>query len=165
MKTILALSLLSLLGCSGSSLPEGLPLRYEYRLSWTMRYPVDWYLVETTDQGVTRILACHDNGEVTIVRAPEDIFARIDKLVRDAHLERLKENYKPHARILDGKSWSISIRYPDKQSIYSSGYHAWPKEQLREGIKAINALLQQLVDNAPGDDILGTGNYEDLRGY
>lgn len=160
MRTLIALSLLSLFSCSCVSQPEGYPCFYEYRETAMSRFPTVWYRVEATP-GAIRILVSHEDGKVLIVRAPADIFQQIDKEVKKAHLERLKSRYKPLLRVLDGTTWSIDIHYHDRH-VSSHGHQAWPDKKRREGIDAINALLQDLANNARGDDILGEGEYDDF---
>ena len=166
MKTLFALSLLSLVGlnCSGDKkLPEGIPSRYEYRYSGPVMYPMDWYLVEAGEDGTVRILSSHDGPEILVVRAPEDIFEQIDALVRKYKLQTLKRDYEPSFQVMDGFQWSLSIRYPEYKGVYSSGYHAWPKASLREGIDAINALLKGISEAAQDEDILGHESHDTRR--
>lgn len=166
MRTLFALSLLSLFSCGcacSTKLPDGLPVSYEYNSSGMRAYPIDWYRVETAEDGTVRILSAHDNGEILIVRGPEDIFRRIDELVRKYRLNKLKSRYKPLANIKDGKSWSVSINYPDDNGIYSRGYHSWPREELWKGVEAINQLLKDLSEAAAEEDILGHEDYHEYQ--
>ena len=157
MRTLFALSLLSLFACScaGGGMPEGLPSLYEFRYSGTMQYPIEWYRVETAEDGTLRILSSHGEADILVVRAPEDLLQRIDRLARQYKLYRLKENYQPSFDVWDGNSWSLRIRYSDSFSISSHGYHVWPPKKLRAGMDAINQLLREVVDNAREEDILG----------
>ena len=165
MKPLFALSLLSLFSCSCTGcnrLPDVPPVSYEYTLSAMRYHHLHWYRVETMEDGAVRLLVQHGNSDVLIVRAPDDIFLRIHKLVRKYGLIRLKSDYRTSRKILDGKSWHVSINYPDTDTIYSRGYHAWPGRRLWSGIEAINRMLQDIADTAKDEDILGSVKERDL---
>lgn len=161
MKTLFALSLLSLLSCRciGGKMPDGIPTRYEFRCTGAVEYPLEWYLVERADDGTLRILSSQGGPDILIVRAPEDIFTQIGQLARKYGLYRLKEDYQPDFDVFDANSWSFRISYPDYQGISSGGYHVWPEKKLREGIDAINRLLKEIVSSAKEDDILERKSY------
>ena len=160
MKAILALSLLSFIHSCSGNMPEGLPIRYEYRLTQSMKYPIEWHLLEIGEDGLPRLLSSMSGDSITIVRVPEDIFVKIDSIARAGKLSRLKSHYSPKFQILDGKSWRMDLVYPGHKSIYSCGYHSWPPKKLQNAIDEINRLLRDLVSAAKPEDIIGYDSHD-----
>lgn len=159
MKHILSFSLLlTLLSCHFERMPQGLPVFYQYGYYGMRSNPILWLRADRDSSGTPRLSYVRDQFEITIIRAPEDIFLQIDSLARKARLNRLKNIYTPRVEVRDGNSWSFHLDY-EQGSVYSHGSNAWPSRELRDGIDAINAYLVSLADAAGEDDILGKEPY------
>lgn len=159
MKHILSFSLLlTLLSCHFERMPQGLPVFYQYGYYGMRSNPILWLRADRDPSGTPRLSYVRNQFEITIIRAPEDIFLRIDSLARKARLNRLKDRYTPLANIKDGNSWSLNLKY-EQGSISSHGSNAWPSRELRDGIDAINAYLESLADAAGEEDIIGKEPY------
>ena len=142
-------------GCAGEK-PSGALLSYEYSYSTTAAWPQKYIKITREAPGAeVRLYHSEGESEMTVLKAPGEAFDTIDSLVRSTRLRKLKESYRPPFRVLDGWSWHLSIRW-EEGSIYSGGHNARPKPKLKDGIDAINAYLQTLVDGAAPEDILGT---------
>ncbi len=154
MKTIMALScLLAILGC-GNKPKEGTPVRYEYVYSGTMRDPITWYEVASTpEKGATISYSVDCRPEITVIKAPADIFERIGAMAKEYKLHKLSPSYKPSMEILDGYGWHMFIEYPDDY-IGSGGSNAWPPAKLWAGISAINEYIKGIIDASTEADIV-----------
>ena len=142
--------------------PEGAAVSYEFSYSNTMRYPNLWYEVTRGDDGTVRIAwSQHNEPDITIIRGPEDFFERVDAIVAEFRLYRLKNSYYPRMQVLDGIMWHAYIRF-EKNSISSGGTNAWPPEKLRAGIDAINNYIQSLIDVSTEADIIGHDDHDSL---
>jgi len=130
------------------------PTSYEYTYNGTFAYPIEWILVEQDGSGNICLKHSKAGNEITVYKAPEDVFQRIGALASEYRLYRLKDFYKPVGTIFDGNSWTLRIRYRDG-SIYSSGYHTWPSRQLMAGINALNDYLNGIIESAPESDVIG----------
>ena len=133
MKTILTLTLMLTLfapfrigvkATGSNKKPEGAAIRYEYKYSSTMMYPLTWYCAERDSTGVVKISFSRDaEREISIIQAPDDFFERVGALAAEYKLHRLRGTYTPRALVLDGYMWSVYIRY-EKGSISSGGSNA-----------------------------------------
>ena len=142
-RILLLTCMMTLFGCSQKA-PEGAFKGYEYVENGMRAVPQAHYEVFFDDEGAPFVRHINWDGEETVMRAPKDLPAQIDSLVRGHKLHRLKDHYQPPFKVLDGVSWRLYIRY-EGGSISSGGYHSRPPERLREGIEAINALLQECL--------------------
>lgn len=138
--------MLSLFSCS-SPKPVGQFKGYEYVKHGCTAWPMENYKLYYNDEGALVIDVETEYNVVKTIPAPADLPEKIDALVKEYKLWRLKENYKPPFQVLDGYNWYLYIRYEGNYT-YSSGSNAWPRESLRDGIKAINALLHEVVEAA-----------------
>ena len=113
MKLLLTLAfMLPLLSCSplwnkssGSNpRPDGPATSYEYSYNGTMMYPIKYYSVKRDADGAVCIAFLRNSEpEVRVIAGPEDFFARVDALVAEYGLHRLKESYRPRMEVLDGR--------------------------------------------------------------
>ena len=168
MKTLLTLSLmLSMFGClrmgvkaSGSNeKPDGAVIGYEYKYSGMMMYPLRWYSVTRDSTGVAQLLYSGGEPDITILRAPEDIFEKIASIAGEYKLHRLRGSYRPRMKILDGYMWHMYIRY-EKGSISSGGSNAGAPQKLSAGISAINNYIEALIDAAGEEDVIGHDDHD-----
>lgn len=172
MKTLFAFSLLlPLIGGLGTKAtgsnpkPDGPCSSYEYQYNNTMMYPITFYSAKRDESGAVRIAWLKDHAhEVTVIAGPHDLFERIDEIVEQYKLHRLKNTYTPIADVRDGYMWHAYIRF-QKNSISTRGSNAWPKEKLWDGIKAINEYIQSVIDNAPESDFIETIDYRTYTKY
>ena len=142
--------------------PEGAAVSYEFNYSNTMRYPNLWYEVTRGNDGTVRIAwSRHNEPDITIIRGPEDFFERVDAIVAEFRLYKLKNSYYPRMRVLDGIMWHANICF-EKNSISSGGTNAWPPEKLRAGVDAINGYIQSLVDASTEADVIGHDDHDSL---
>ena len=160
MKTLMAFSLLttllSALSCdpAAARFTESRLLSYHYSYSGTMVHPITWYRVDTDSTGTVRLSWSKEGPDITVLRAPQDLPDRIASLAREYKLHKLKENYRTRLNILYGHSWHLELKY-EEGKIYSGGYHSWPSSKLRSGIEAINACLEEIIQNATEADVIG----------
>lgn len=155
MKTLLALSFLLPLLAGCKACPEGKLTYYEYRYSGTSAWPICYYRVEqNAETGGVTLAYCRNEAEVTLLRVGPEVLGKIEALMKEYKLYRLKDRYLPPVRILDGHQWSIYFGL-EGGSVSSHGSNAWPPSKLRGGMDAINDYLQGLVDAASENDIIG----------
>ena len=96
-----------------------------------------------------------------MIAGPEDFFARVDALVAEYGLHRLKESYRPRMEVLDGYDWHVRIRFREN-SIYSGGFNAGPSGKLASGIAAINQYVESLVDASSEEDVIFRQDYREF---
>ena len=151
MKTLLVLAFaLPLMSCSGDGnsnpKPDGHAIAYEYKYDGTTAYPLAYYSVNKDNDGTIRISWSRPEGpEIHETIAPEDFFEKIDALVAEHKLYRLKSEYRPPFEILDGYRWHVYIRF-ERNSISSGGYNEWPPADLEAGIDAINDYIKSIIE-------------------
>ncbi|MBR5700102.1 MAG: hypothetical protein IKX37_03320 [Bacteroidales bacterium] len=158
--------LLSLFGCqggysAGGEKPEGSLRSYEYRESRMRISPAEYYLLQRTEEGEMQLTWAKDASDGTIIRVADDALEQVESMVQAYKLNRLKENYRPIGHVLDGTMWNVYFRY-EKGSVSSGGDNAWPGEKLWNGVEAINAYLNTLIDAATEADVVGTVSNRDL---
>ena len=171
MKTILTLTLMLTLfapfrigvkATGSNKKPEGAAIRYEYKYSSTMMYPLTWYCAERDSTGVVKISFSRDaEREISIIQAPDDFFERVGALAAEYKLHRLRGTYTPRALVFDGYMWSVYIRY-EKGSISSGGSNAWPPKNLDAGINAINQYIEKLIQTAGEAGVIGHDDHDSL---
>ena len=169
MKSLFAFSLLLpmiglLTKATGSNpRPDGHATSYEYSYNSTAIYPITFYSVRRDESGAVRIAwEKNQSKEVLVIPGPDDFFDQIDQIVARYRLHRLKNTYVPRADVRDGYMWHAYFRF-QKNSIYSSGSNAWPKDKLWLGVKAINDYIQSLIDASTEDDIIERAEYLGFR--
>lgn len=170
MKLLLTLAfMLPLLSCSplwnkssGSNpRPDGPATSYEYSYNGTMMYPIEYYSVKRGADGAVRIAFLRNNEpEVRVIAGPEDFFARVDALVAEYGLHRLKESYRPRMEVLDGYDWHVRIRFREN-AIYSGGFNAGPSGKLSSGIAALNQYVESLIDASSEEDVIFRQDYQE----
>ena len=143
-RILLLTCMMTLFGCSQKA-PDGALKGYEYVENGMRAVPQVHYEVLFDAEDAPYVRHVKWNGEEIVVPAPSQLPAQIDSLVRRYKLHQLKDHYQPPFKVLDGVSWRLYIRY-EGGSISSGGYHTRPPERLREGIEAINELLQGCVN-------------------
>ncbi len=171
MKLLLTLAfMLPLLSCSplwnkssGSNpRPDGPATSYEYSYNGTMMYPIEYYSVKSGADGAVRIAFLRNNEpEVRVIAGPEDFFARVDALVAEYGLRRLKESYRPRMEVLDGYDWHVRIRFREN-SIYSGGFNAGPPCKLASGIAALNQYVESLIDASSEEEVIFRQDYQEF---
>lgn len=170
MKLLLTLAfMLPLLSCSplwnkssGSNpRPDGPATSYEYSYNGTMMYPIEYYSARRGADGAVRIAFLRNNEpEVRVIAGPEDFFARVDALVAEYGLHRLKESYRPRMEVLDGYDWHVRIRFREN-AIYSGGFNAGPSGKLASGIAALNQYVESLIDASSEEDVIFRQDYQE----
>ena len=170
MKLLLTLAfMLPLLSCSplwnkssGSNpRPDGPATSYEYSYNGTMMYPIKYYSVKRGADGAVRIAFLRNNEpEVRVIAGPEDFFARVDALVAEYGLHRLKESYRPRMEVLDGYDWHVRIRFREN-AIYSGGFNAGPSGKLASGIAALNQYVESLIDASSEEEVIFRQDYQE----
>lgn len=144
-------------GCrpnSGQKFYNATPTSFFYQYSGMTAYPIFSYGVETREDGTVALSFSEYGPEVTVYKAPDDLFQRIGDIARKYKLYKLQRSYHPDIEILDGYGWSMQIYYPDGY-ILSGGSNAEPGKKLSEGISAILKMLHDIVENAGPEDIIG----------
>lgn len=158
MKLLLLMSMImSLFGCSMGETegrrPEGAFKYYEYRSTTMREYPHEFWRLENTQENGLTLTWSKSNSDYTVLRVPEEAAQKLTGLVKEHKLYRLKSTYKPPFDVRDGTMWHVFIRY-EKSSIDCSADNAWPPKALWEGVKAVNAYLDSLIQASTEDDII-----------
>ena len=167
---LLALSLLLPLSCTprlgvrgsgNNDKPQGAAVAYEYSYSNTMMYPVTYYRVNRGPAGDVKIAWSADNEpDIRVIRGPEDFFDRVDAIVKEYRLYKLKRSYLPTMEILDGYMWHAAIEF-EGSYLSTGGSNAWPPSRLNEGIYAINGIISQCIDASTAADIIDRRSHND----
>lgn len=116
-------------------------------------YPHEFWRLENTQENGLTLTWSKSNSDYTVLRVPEEAAQKLTGLVKEHKLYRLKSTYKPPFDVRDGTMWHVFIRY-EKSSIDCSADNAWPPKALWEGVKAINAYLDGLIQASTADDII-----------
>ena len=116
-------------------------------------YPHEFWRLENTQENGLTLTWSKSNSDYTVLRVPEQAAQKLTGLVKEHKLHRLKSTYKPPFDVRDGTMWHVFIRY-EKSSIDCSADNAWPPKALWEGVKAINAYLDGLIQASTEDDII-----------
>ena len=175
MKMILAMcSLLTILGlCSRNKFgtiaegdnekPEGKLVTYEYAYSGTMAYPIDYFKIDRNKNGILRLGWSKDDDDIHLIRIPEESLQKIDSLVQQYQLWKLKRHYRPSLEVMDGYGWHIYLEY-ENGSIRSSGTNAGAGGELSAGIHAIEDYVRSLVEASTPADSLGIKHHHSYNG-
>ena len=156
MKHILIIAMiLSIFGCgdNGSKKLEGPFKYYEYRETTMRAYPHEYYRLEMTEEQGMTLSWAKVNSPVTVLRVPESAAQELKSLILEHKLYNLKDSYKPPFRVLDGYMWHLYFRF-GSEGVSCSADNARPPKQLQEGIEAINAFFNRLIDASTEDDII-----------
>lgn len=143
-------------GCGANSGPKfyhKAPVSYEYTYSGMMRDPLEWYYVQTEEDGTVTISYSNNGPEITVLKAPEGILGKIGELANSYKLYKLERSYQPKFEVLDGYGWHMFLSYEDGY-IGSGGSNAWPPAKLWGGIDSINKLITDAINKAAPEDIL-----------
>lgn len=155
MKQIIILMLMfPFIACGTKGKEAGKLLEYEFNETSSPAFHVDFYKLKCAEDGSWQLHRALGGQEVTIYKVDKEVADKVAGMVEKYKLRKLKEFYKPPFRVLDGRQWDLSIRY-ENSGIYSSGSNAWPKEDLKDGIKAINAYLESVLSKLTEDDVIG----------
>ena len=132
--------------CSRQEKTQGALVSYEYSYGGAMYRSGTYYKVEQGQDGIVRV--CYSNegrwGAIKVYRGPADALEKIDRMIVDGKLKKLKNNYKTPFNVLDGWDWDLHIRY-EQGSISSGGYMAKPPASMWSVIESINAYIDTLV--------------------
>ena len=116
-------------------------------------YPHEFWRLENTQENGLTLTWSKSNSDYTVLRVPEEAAQKLTGLVKEHKLYRLKSMYKPPFDVRDGTMWHVFIRY-EKSSIDCSADNAWPPTALWNGVKAVNAYLDSLIQASTEDDII-----------
>ena len=116
-------------------------------------YPHEFWRLENTEEHGLTLTWSKSNSDYTVLRVPEEAAQKLTELVKEHKLYRLKSTYKPPFDVRDGTMWHVFIRY-EKSSIDCSADNAWPPTALWNGVKAVNAYLDSLIQASTADDII-----------
>lgn len=150
------MSLLSIIGCGNSQAQkywEGTPKSYLYKHDVCMMYPAYWYNVVPAEDGTLLLKYSKYSNDIKVYHAPADALEHIGSLVREYRLYNLKDSYQPPFQVYDGYSWHVEVSY-DKASIWSGGNNARPSSRHEEGLDAINAYLDGIMEAAGEDGVI-----------
>ena len=143
--------------------PDGPAKSYEYTYSGTMMYPIKFYEVKRDEDGAVRIAYLKNHGpDVVVIPGPDDFFGRVDALVAEYKLHRLRGSYRPRMQVLDGYGWHVYIRF-QRNSISSGGTNAWPPGKLDGGIDAVNGYIDSLIEASTDADVILRQDYREYR--
>ena len=156
MKSIVIIAML--MSLFGGGKPAGEFKYYEYRCTSMREYPREYYKLERTEENGVTLSWAKRNSDITVLRVSDEAAGKVDAMVDEYKLQNLKNLYQPPFRVLDGFQWSLYIRY-DKGGISSGGDNAWPGSPQKEGIKAVNAYLDTLIEASGEEDIIEVKSY------
>nr|MBQ6242864.1 hypothetical protein [Lachnospiraceae bacterium] len=86
-----------------------------------------------------------DESAKTVRLAPEKVLA-IEELFKQYDVGSWNGFDKNNKGVLDGRSFSLSVKMAEGQEIYARGYMKWPKNY-SEVAGALKALMQELAGN------------------
>lgn len=138
------LSMIIPLSFCSSQRPSGPIVSYHYTYSTCVMYPIYEYEVVLNASGKQTLNYSRNDGVMHPVPLEEDVLGKIDAIVKEYKLYRLKEHYMPPFDVLDGWSWNVQIGYQG-ESIYSGGSNARPPKKLQTGLEEINAYLKSFI--------------------
>lgn len=140
---------LSLFGCNLAEgrKPEGAFKYYEYRSSTMREYPHEYYRLEYTEENVLTLSWSKCNSPEAVIPVPDQVAEEVKALILEYKLYKLKRSYKPPFDVRDGIMWHVYFGIGDGHTSCSAD-NAWPPTRLREGIEAVNAYLNRLIDPA-----------------
>lgn len=141
------------LSCSTSAKkPQGKMLSFRYSEHGSMAQPNCDFTVTRIDDKTCTVRYFNHDKEIpdTIQNYDEEmmydtltfsisLLDEIQNVVMAHKMWKYKEHYSPMFDVLDGTSWSLSIRFDDDVSISSGGYHSWPKDK---GLREVDDLLR-----------------------
>ena len=129
------------------------PLRYyEFNLSDMRMAHKRFYRLDCLESGEVKLVWAKYGKDTTSVIVPREVPEHINSLVEEHRLYKLKSKiYHPPFHVLDGYMWHVYIGYDDG-SISASGDNAWPPDDLRAGINAINDYLDTLLPADPSEE-------------
>ena len=127
--------------------PSGAFKYYEYRSSTMREYPKEYYRLEYSEESGTTLAWAKSNSSITVIHVPEDAVEKLDSLIEHYKLYRLKKMYRPPFTVHDGIQWHVYFGY-EQGNISCIADNAWPPEPLKEGIKAVNAYINSLIEAA-----------------
>ena len=97
------------------------------------------------DNGQLR-LSCSKWGKQVSWPVDEEVLQKADSIIQNSNIPDLQSSYSMKTpdgeRILDGFRWNFYARY-EKQNFSSSGRNAWPADSDRDGLRAIEKLLNE----------------------
>ena len=115
-------------------------MEYKIQNSWSV-HPDFYFILTYEEQNGTYRLT---NGsevpeqEARTIEVPASFAQQLDQIVQEENMTGYKRDYESEYEIHDGTSWTIHIRFKDnKQSVYSSGYEAYPDD---DGLKRVKQL-------------------------
>lgn len=156
-KTLIFMSFItfisSLFGCKTSGIttkePNAPLIKYSYRLSNTSIMPMKEFTVEKIDEITCKVTFASDfdpqKGGVVMdsLETSIGLLQEIEKEVRAHKMYKYKEHYTPPFRILDGKSWIMSMKFEDSY-FYSSGENEYPSDN---GLYIIADIVEKAIQN------------------
>jgi hypothetical protein len=145
------LMFLSLFGCTSCGIsgnvnrkPDGAFRYYEYNLSNMRMMHERYYRLDCLKDGTATLSWARNGSDTTSMTVSKEVPEQVNALMLKHKLYKLKKQYRPPFKVLDGKMWYVFIGY-DSGNINSGGANAWPPEALRSGIGAINHYLDSLL--------------------
>ncbi len=174
MKMLYAFSfLITLFGCAiksqdGNQPPKGEIVRYLYKYKDASSVPIIYYEVARNENGITTLSVSKSENEITIYKIDDNTLTKIDSLVKEYKVYKIKRSYRTPLDVKDGWSWDIKVEYcyspalkkssePQKNCISSHGYN-YPLKRLprwKQGIYAANDLIESILEGLTDKDIIG----------
>ena len=148
----MSLPLFSNIYASGKK-PDGPFKYYEYRSTTMREYPHEFYRLEATEEHGLTLSWAKSNSPVTVLRVPENAAQELKALVEEYKLYRLRHMYTPPFDVRDGIMWHVYFTIGECD-ISCNGDNAWPPGKLREGIEAINAYFNKLIEASTEEDVI-----------
>ena len=147
--------MMSLFGSDGllGGKPAGAFKYYEYRSTTMREYPREYYKLESSDKDGVTLSWAKSNSNITVLHVPEESVQKLDSLIDGYKLYNLKKEYHPPFMVHDGIMWHVYIQY-EKGGVRCTADNAWPPEKLKEGIKAVNAYFNTLIEASKEEDII-----------
>ena len=136
-----------LVSITSTKMPDSEIVMVEYTKSGTMAGYLYYGKVERQDDGTVVIEAMQENyGEIIKKKVDPQVLTDLKTIVKEHKIYAYKGYYRPHFEVLDGYTWSLTIRFANGQSIDSGGSNAYPSG---DGLSAIRELFIELVTDKP----------------
>lgn len=159
---VITAMLLSAIGCDFGKKPEGAFKYYEYGSSTMRAYPYEFYRLEYTEENGPTLSWAKNSSDVTVIRVPEQAVQEVTSLIEKHKLYRLKRSYSPLMDVRDGTMWHVYFRIGE-HSTSCEGDNAWPSQKKYEGILAVNACFNQLIESSQEADIIEVKDYRSVK--
>lgn len=157
---LIIMTLLSLLGC-GPKKPAGPDEPGDVRLDYIHysashgyhAYSNIGYSAERQADGKTRIVVEVGNDRDRVFEAEASVMDSLDAIVKKYKMIKYHGHYQPKVDILDGDSWSFSMRMSDGTEGDCGGYMAYPPKGGAQALGEVETILSRWLYMEPAEEV------------